>query len=137
MPVAHRYGVQMRCCGDKGLVGYPITKSTLNGRVHGVTLSVLKHGITGLGCLLKSVVSVDSDTEGLVAAAQREEQQMQSANFPVVFMSLAKDLRQRKDCECTRSTDIGQYTLQCPHGCRLATRCLLLRESIGEEKGAS
>lgn len=32
-------------------------------------------------------------------------------------MSLAKDLRQRKDCECTRSTDIGQYTLQCPHGC--------------------
>lgn len=34
-------------------------------------------------------------------------------------MSLAKDLRQRKDCECTRSTDIGQYTLQCPHGCDL------------------
>ena len=27
MPIAHRYGVQMRCCGDKGLVGYPITKS--------------------------------------------------------------------------------------------------------------
>ena len=38
---------------------------------------------------------------------------------PEVFMSLAKDLRQRKDCECTRSTDIGQYTLQCPHGCAL------------------
>lgn len=34
-------------------------------------------------------------------------------------MSLAKDLRQRKDCECTRSTDIGQYTQQCPHGCAL------------------
>jgi len=106
MPIAHRYGVQMRCCGDKGIVGYPITKS---------------------------------ETEGLVAAAQREEQKMQGANFPVigqsrcvdarladriarekglnVFMSLAKDLRQRKDCECTRSTDIGQYTLQCPHGC--------------------
>jgi len=106
MPIAHRYGVQMRCCGDKGLVGYPITKS---------------------------------ETEGLVAAAQREEQKLQSANFPVVgqsrcvdarladriarekglnvFMSLAKDLRQRKDCECTRSTDIGQYTLQCPHCC--------------------
>mmetsp|Transcript_66304 Transcript_66304/g.134716 ORF Transcript_66304/g.134716 Transcript_66304/m.134716 type:complete len:660 (-) Transcript_66304:158-2137(-) len=106
MPIAHRYGVQMRCCGDKGIVGYPITKS---------------------------------ETEGLVAAAQREEQKMQGANFPVigqsrcvdarladriarekglnVFMSLAKDLRQRKDCECTRSTDIGEYTLQCPHGC--------------------
>ncbi|CAK9053249.1 Uncharacterized protein SCF082_LOCUS29039 [Durusdinium trenchii] len=106
MPVAHRYGVQMRCCGDKGLVGYPITQS---------------------------------ETEGALAAAQREEQRMHSANCPVigqsrcvdarladriarekglnVFMSLAKDLRQRKDCECTRSTDIGQYTLQCPHGC--------------------
>jgi len=29
MPIAHRYGVQMRCCGDKGIVGYPITKSAL------------------------------------------------------------------------------------------------------------
>lgn len=59
MPVAHRYGVQMRCCGDKGLVGYPITKSTLDqpgvnhlddGRAHWVTLV---HGIMGLGCLLR------------------------------------------------------------------------------------
>lgn len=85
------------------------------------------------------------DTEGAVAAAQREEGQLHSGNCPVigqsrcvdarladriarekglnVFMSLAKDLRQRKDCECTRSTDIGQYTLQCPPcgrmgGCR-------------------
>lgn len=41
---------------------------------------------------------------------------------PEVFMSLAKDLRQRKDCECTRSTDIGQYTLQCPHGCALGQK---------------
>ena len=40
-----------------------------------------------------------------------------TAHWDEVFMSLAKDLRQRKDCECTRSTDIGQYTLQCPHGC--------------------
>ncbi|CAJ1374488.1 unnamed protein product [Effrenium voratum] len=103
MPMAHRYGVQMRCCGDKGLVGYPITQS---------------------------------EVEGIVSAAQREEHR---GNFPVigqsrcvdarladriakekginVFMSMAKDLRQRKECECTRSTDIGQYTLQCPHGC--------------------
>ena len=76
------------------------------------------------------------DTEGAVAAAQREDGHLHSSNCPVigqsrcvdarladriarekglnVFMSLAKDLRQRKDCECTRSTDIGQYTLQCP-----------------------
>ena len=31
MPIAHRYVVQMRCCGDKGLVGYPITRSGLAG----------------------------------------------------------------------------------------------------------
>lgn len=35
MPIAHRYGVQMRCCGDKGLVGYPITKSHLSEAMNG------------------------------------------------------------------------------------------------------
>ena len=49
---------------------------------------------------------------------------------PEVFMSLAKDLRQRKDCECTRSTDIGQYTLQCPHGCALGKN----PENLGDRR---
>ncbi len=32
--------------------------------------------------------------------------------------STEKDRGQRKDCGCTRSVDIGAYTMRCPSGCR-------------------
>ena len=45
MPIAHRYGVQMRCCGDKGLVGYPITQSDLEKQCAGCIISLARSSL--------------------------------------------------------------------------------------------
>jgi len=104
MPVAHRYGVQLRCCGDKGLVGYPIIQSEEEALISVAKREVPQH--TNIPVIGQSRC-VDAKLADRIA---REK----GLN---VFLSQAKDLRQRKACECTRSTDIGQYTFQCPHGC--------------------
>jgi len=104
MPIAHRYGVQLRCCGDKGLVGYPIIKSQEEALISVAKREVPQH--TNIPVIGQSRC-VDAKLADRIA---REK----GLN---VFLSQAKDLRQRKACECTRSTDIGQYTFQCPHGC--------------------
>lgn len=103
MPIAHKYGVQMRCCGNKGLVGYPI--STVNEEF-----------------ALKTSRRDGSQTNVAVIGQSRcvdahlAERIAHEKGYNITF-SQSKDLRQRTQCECHRSTDIGQYTFQCPHGC--------------------
>jgi len=107
MPIAHKHGIQMRCCGNKGLVGYPLVKNSDDA-------SLLVEKRTRLA---QSPDSLPIVGQSRCVDAQLADRIAREKGLPI-FLNPTKDLAQREACECHRSTDIGQYSFACPHACR-------------------
>jgi len=106
MPIAQKHGIQMRCCGNKGLVGYPLVKNEDDSAML----------VTKRDRDTKEASSLPIVGQSRCVDAQLADRIAREKGIPIL-LNPTKDLAQREACECHRSTDIGQYSFQCPHAC--------------------
>eukprot|EP00906_Rhabdomonas_costata_P027274 RCo038758 len=87
---AHARGITLLVCSDSQWVGY-------EGRLGGVV---------GAGACVNGAM--------MCRVVQENER---GTKAPPLAVSFKKDNGQRKQCNCTESRDVGEYSWRCPHGC--------------------
>jgi len=114
LPMAHRHGVEMRCCCDSPLFGH---RCAAEAKVE--VRKVRRWGAVGKD---KENIIMSKDAEFLTVKESRcldarlADRLAKEKGLSITFPH-QKDRGQREQCNCTASREIGQYELQCPHSC--------------------